>query len=72
MGVFDDFIIIDKIKLDKKIEKNNLSFLDDLIKQENIFFEKRSKKSRFSDLFEQIEKEEKKPKREDNKKMMIH
>ena len=69
VGIFDDFIIIDKIEPDKKKEeKNDLYFLEDRAIVENIFFEKtkyKSKKSRFSDLFEQLKEEEKKSKEEE-------
>ena len=72
IGVFDDFIIIEKKEPEKKKEeKNDLSFLEDWVMLENPFSEKtsknKSKKSRFSDLFEQIKEEtEKKSKEEEN------
>jgi len=71
VGVFDDFIVMDKKEPEKKKEeKKDISFLDDWVMLENPFSEKtsktKSKKSRFTDLFEQIKEEEKKSKEEEN------
>ena len=71
VGVFDDFIIMEKKEPEKKKEeKKDISFLDDWVMLENPFSEKtsktKSKKSRFTDLFEQIKEEEKKSKEEEN------
>ena len=73
VGVFDDFIIMEKKESEKKKEeKKDISFLDDWVMLENPFSEKtsktKSKKSRFTDLFEQIKEEEKKSKEEENLK----
>ena len=71
IGVFNDFVIYEKKEPEKKKEeKNDLSFLDDWVMLENPFSEKtsknKSKKSRFSDLFEQIKEGQKKSKEEEN------
>ena len=72
VGIFEDFVILDKKEPEKKKEKTDLSFLDDWVMLENPFSEKtiktKSKKSRFTDLFEQIKEEEKKSKEEENLK----
>ena len=71
VGIFDDFIVMEKKESEKKKEeKKDISFLDDWVMLENPFSEKtsktKSKKSRFTDLFEQIKEEEKKTKEEEN------
>ena len=73
VGMFNDFVVVEKKESEKKKEKkNDLSFLDDWILLENPFSQKtskkknQSKKSRFSDLFEQIKEDEKKSKEEEN------
>ena len=73
VGIFDDFIVMEKKDSEKKKEeKKDISFLDDWVMLENPFSEKtsktKSKKSRFTDLFEQIKEEEKKSKEEENLK----
>ena len=73
VGIFDDFIVMEKKEPEKKKEeKKDISFLDDWVMLENPFSEKtsktKSKKSRFTDLFEQIKEEEKKSKEEENLK----
>ena len=71
VGVYEDFIVIDKEEPEKKKEEiNDLSFLKDWVIFDNLFFEEtsktKSKKSRFSDLFEEIKENEKKSKEEEN------
>ena len=61
VGTFNDFLIMEKEKKDND-DSNDLSFLKDWINLENPFSDKsknKSKKSRFCDLFKEIEKEEK-------------
>ena len=69
VGIFDDFIIMEKEKKDL----DDLSFLKEWINLENPFSKKaKPKKSRFSDLFKEMEEEEKESKNkkaeEDKKK----
>ena len=71
VGIFEDFVVLDKKEPEKKKEeKIDLSFLDDWVMLEKPFSEKtiktKSKKSRFTDLFEQIKENEKKSKEEEN------
>jgi len=73
IGTFNDFIIMEKEKKEINSEINDskdLSFLKDWINLENPFSEKaklnKSKKSRFSDLFKEIEEEENKSKKEED------
>ena len=70
IGIFEDFAIIEKEKVKKENkDSNDLSFLNDWIFLENPFSEKallnKSKKSRFSDLFKEIQEEENKTKKEE-------
>jgi len=65
VGIFDDFVIIDKKDEEKK--KITLNNLKESKYKDWIVFEKQ-KKSRFSDLFEQIKEKEKKEQEKEKEK----